>query len=264
MRRFYRRPVRKILHALGVEITRSRTWKISILRYNPNSFGVNPFSDIKRLISESKRTIVFDVGANIGGTVEHLKDRIPQSEIHAFEPNPTTYELLIQNTNSYRDIHLNRLGVGALCETKSFLENSCSVMSSFLKPSTTCTGRIINDIPVEVVTLDHYCVEKNIPYINLLKSDTQGYDLEVLKGGEALMGSNRIQMVLIEIIFTDMYQGIPPLDEIFRFLLNRNFVLVSFYDFNYKNNVAGWCDALFINPKFGSDNRSNEMRECTR
>ncbi len=192
--------------------------------------------------------------------MEQLKDRIPQSEIHAFEPNPTTYEVLKENTNSYRDIHLNRTGVGASCETKSFLENSSSVMSSFLKPSATCTGSIINEIPVEVVTLDNYCVEKTIPYINLLKSDTQGYDLEVLRGGEALLGSNRIQMVLIEIIFSDMYQGIPSLDEIFRFLLDRNFIFVSFYNFNYQNNVAGWCDALFINPKFGSDNRFDEVR----
>lgn len=245
--------VRNLFHALGFEIS----------RYHPNcnSLGINPFSDMKKLICQSQRPVVFDVGANVGQSVKRFKDLLPQCEIHSFEPSPATYRLLAQNANSFSDVYLNNLGVGSSCGRKHFLENSSSVMSSFLKPSTFCWGKIVNETPVEVTTLDKYCEENNIPHINVLKADTQGYDLEVLRGATALIGGNRIQMVFMEIIFSDMYQGLPSFDELFRFLLDSNFRLVSLYEFYHQNNVASWSDALFINTGFDFDNRpANTLR----
>jgi hypothetical protein len=49
----------------------------------------------------------------------------------------------------------------------------------------------------------------------------------------------------MEIIFSEMYKGLPTLDEIYRFMTERGFYLVAFYDFHYQNNRVGWCDAMF-------------------
>lgn len=230
--------VRNAFHTLGFEVS----------RYSP--LGQNWFTDIKKLICDSQRTIIFDVGANRGRYVTRFKDIIPQCEIHAFEPGPETYKSLVRNINTCSDVYPNNLAVGSSCEKKHFLEYSDNSMSSFLKPGSFCWGEITRETPVEVTTLDRYCHENDIPYITLLKTDTQGYDFEVLKGAKALMESNRMQMVLMEVIFSDMYQNLPSFDEIFRFLLDRNFKLVSFYRFYHQHNIASWSDALFLNPKF--------------
>jgi hypothetical protein len=51
--------------------------------------------------------------------------------------------------------------------------------------------------------------------------------------------------VFMEITFSDMYKGLPRLDELYRFMIERGFRLVAFYDFHYQNNRLGWCDGLF-------------------
>ena len=40
------------------------------------------------------------------------------------------------------------------------------------------------------------------------------------------------------------------MDEIYGFLADRGFALVSFYRFFYQNQRAGWADALFVHPEF--------------
>jgi hypothetical protein len=109
---------------------------------------------------------------------------------------------------------------------------------------------------VEVRTLDDYAEVNGVRSIDILKSDTQGFDLEVLKGARSLMAANRIHMIYMEIIFSDMYKNLPPFDEIFRFAIENNFKLVALYQFAIQNNVASWADALFVNPEYEKEDPS--------
>ena len=112
-------------------------------------------------------------------------------------------------------------------------------------------GEIVNELPVEVTTLDKYCNDDSVSHINVLKTDTQGYDFEVLKGAHSLMDNNRIQMIFMEVIFSNMYQDLPPFDEVYRFLLANNFRLVAFYKFIHAfGEKTGWSDALFLNTEY--------------
>jgi FkbM family methyltransferase len=232
--------IQNLFHALGYHIT----------RYYPNVLSSGPLSDIKRMVSVGKRPVIFDVGANKGQSIKDFKNVFPHCSIHSFEPSPATYKDLVRNVSRYSDVFLNNLAVGSSCGEKLFIENSNSDMSSFLQPGKYCWGEIIREIPVELTTLDKYCDDNDIRYINILKTDTQGYDLEVLKGAKDLIVSKRIQIIFIEVNFCDMYKGSPPFYEIFRFLTDNHFKLVSFYNFNHIKNVAGWADALFLNPDY--------------
>ena len=239
--------VKELFHALGFEISRHRS-----NQHPPtvNVLGINPAADVERLVHKNHRVIVFDVGANIGQSVKRFKDLIPQCEIHSFEPGPAAYKVLKRNAESYGDVCLNNLALGSSSGEKTLLENSQCDMSSFLQPDDSCWGKIVNQTVVKVTTVDKYCEENSIPYISLLKTDTQGYDFEVVKGASTLMEGNRIQLVLMEVIFSNMYKDLPAFDEIFRFLLDRNFKLVSFYQFHHQKEIASWSDALFLNTRF--------------
>lgn len=235
---------KKVFQTLGLEVS----------RYRPKTteerpLGVDYLSDIRKL-TRSNPCIVMDVGANIGQSVNTYKELLPHCEIHSFEPGPATFEVLKKNVSSHSNVHVNNLAVGSLSGKKTFLENSYPNMSSFLRPDEYCWGEIVAENEVEVTTLDRYCEEKGIQHVSLLKTDTQGYEFEVLKGAAELLRSNRIEMIFMEVIFSAMYKDLPTFDEVYRFLLDRNFKLVAFYQFYYQQDTASWSDALFINPSF--------------
>ena len=123
-------------------------------------------------------------------------------------------------------------------------------MSSFLEMTSLGWGQAEKTTQVDVVTIDDFCAKNGISKIDILKSDTQGFDFEVLKGSAQLMERNKISLIYLEVMFSAMYRGLPRFDEMYRFLLDRNFTLVTFYTFHYQEGRAGWTDALFINNDF--------------
>jgi hypothetical protein len=91
----------------------------------------DPFADMKRLVSASP--IIFDVGANIGQTVNNFREIFQNPHIHAFEPGRVTFTTLKKHCGNYHGVTLNDTALGSSKETRTFLENECNDMSSFLE-----------------------------------------------------------------------------------------------------------------------------------
>ena len=142
------------------------------------------------------------------------------------------------------------LGVGSTNTTLAFQENEYSDMSSFLSPSECSWGKIVRTTSVQVTTVDSFVQDHDIDFIHVSKSDTQGFDFEVFKGASHLMEENRIALIYFEVIFSDMYKNLPSFYEVFRYLSERNFSLVTFYQSHFQNELISWTDVLFINREF--------------
>jgi len=132
----------------------------------------------------------------------------------------------------------------------TLLENSASDMSSFLPLGDTGWGTVERQTSVDVKTVDQVCAEAGVRQIDILKSDTQGFDLEVFKGAEQTISLNRVGLIYFEVIFSDMYRGAPSFSEVYDYLLARGFLLVSIYNFTYQNELASWADALFVHKSY--------------
>ena len=207
--------------------------------------GRDPRSDIRKFMRPTSAPVIFDVGANRGQSVRFFKARFPQSVIHSFEASPTTFRALQENCLSESNVYCWNYALGATRGKQLFLENSNSDMSSFLELSQFGWGKIEGEIWLDLETIDGFCSTRNIEYIDVLKSDTQGYELEVFRGAESLMKQNKIGLLYFELIFSDMYKNLPGVHDIFKFLTDRGFVFVSFYSMHYQRNLASWTDALF-------------------
>ena len=84
-----------------------------------------------------------------------------------------------------------------------------------------------------------------------MKTDTEGFELNVLHGADKMMRENKIQFVYIEIFFLEHYVGQSSFGDIYNFLISKGFNLVRFYVFEYSDHgFASRTDALFINPNF--------------
>ena len=100
---------------------------------------------------------------------------------------------------------------------------------------------------VQVKRLDEYIKnDKNINQIDLLKIDTQGYELEILEGlGTEL---NKVRILITELMFYDYYEKSLSFYELESILRPFNF---SLYDINHvaKNPMNGrtdWIDVIYV------------------
>jgi FkbM family methyltransferase len=212
--------------------------------------GRDPLQDMRKLATRSSRVVVMDVGANVGQLVLRFRSAFKDPSIHAFEPGESAFAELQRRTSAIPDVHLNHFALGAQSGSLELVENTDSSMSSLLEPGTDYWGSIKQRRPVKEQTLDEYCAMHRVNEIDILKSDTQGFDLEVLKGANQMLTSRRVHMVFLEITFSDMYKRLPRLDDIYGFLIDRGFQLVAFYKFHYRDYRARWTDALFVNPQY--------------
>jgi FkbM family methyltransferase len=220
------------------------------IRRNTGELGIHPFPDMRTLTSRADNPIIFDVGANVGQSIHLFRTHFPHPIIHSFEPAFDTFCELQRRTRGIPDLYLNNVALGSNPGVLTLFENVNSQMTSLMEPGVDCTGSTRAVREVEVKTLADYCQQREISHIDILKSDTQGFDLNVLKGGARLLELRRIHMIYLEVSFCAMYKGAPRFDEIYAYLLDHGFHLVSFYGMLYRNNRAKETDALFINPSF--------------
>lgn len=236
--------VNRTLAPLGLQVRRSeRFFELGRIPLPP---GRDPFRDMARNLSHRPNPVFFDVGANEGTTIRAIRQQFAYPQIHAFEPNPRTFDVLKQNMSRFEGVHLNNFGLGSYSGEADFYEVDQSWMCSFLKPDQMGWGNLekIHKLPLK--TLDDYCKMNCIERIDVLKTDTQGFDLEVLKGARRMLEEKRIGMAYMEIIFSKMYEGIPRLDETLKFLMDFGFSIGAIYTVYYENEIASWTDILFI------------------
>jgi len=237
--------LRAIKRGINTEI--SRLDERFSRRFQP---GKDPFIDIRALTVAGESPTVFDIGGNRGQSILNFRKRFRVPLIHSFEPNPRAFADLTNTAGKISGVRLNNVAIGSFRGTKIFVENSMSHMSSFFEPGETCWGQVIGRHPLPVTTFDDYCRQEGIDTVDILKSDTQGFELEVLKGAADAIANHRIHMIYIEVIFSPMYVGMPPFYETLQFLKERGLQLVSFYKMYYQNERLSWTDALFIDPKY--------------
>lgn len=153
---------------------------------------------------KTEKIAVFDVGANRGQWATLTRDILPDASIHCFEIVPQTFDILKQNMGAYKDITLNNIGLSsgsAELEVTYFLtEDTGSSIQALPWDSVSIS------VPCKVISGDHYCQQNAIDAIGLLKIDTEGHDLSVLKGFDRLLEAGNIKLIQFEYGFT----YIPP------------------------------------------------------
>jgi len=220
-------------------------FNIEIRRIDQNQIGRNPFFDISKFL-KTPNPVIFDIGANTGQSVIEFAKYFPDCYINSFEPSPKTFSILEDKLSNFKNLKLWNKAVGSKSGHMTFLENTKSDMSSFLPLAETGWGEIVYKTEVEVIDLDGFCMNRQINRIDILKSDTQGYEFEVFKGAQNMIANGNIGIIYYEAIFSSMYKDLPSFGEVFDFLAKHKYSLVTIYPISYQNNLASWTDLLFV------------------
>ncbi len=130
---------------------------------------------------------------------------------------------------------------------------SSSAFDLFIHKAVHPNVEVVDIFKVTTTTLDSI-VPEDFP-ANLLIMDTQGSELEILKGGKNSL--NKIDYIVSELSIKQLYKNAPKLDQIQNFLQQHGFTLVA----AEINRTVGWGDGLFIRTSFLEKNGfSNEQK----
>ena len=180
--------------------------------------------------------IFFDVGAERGTDSLPIAKANPDILFYVFEPNPYMVEHLkkesaglsnyiiipkaVSNYNGVSNFNINKFGpVGV----SSLLEYSSKARENW-------RGFALNvdeKVEVEVISLDTFIEENNIKKIDFFHCDTQGSDLNVLKG----LGNhiNIIEEGQVEAAIRpeSLYVNQNTYQETFEFLVAKGFEIIG-------------------------------------
>ncbi len=204
----------------------------------------------KKWLRDMNFQTVLDVGANVGQFAAGVHAILPNAAIYSFEPLPDCYLKLVKTMSGVEKFHAFNLGLGAARAQMQINRSPWSASSSFRKmaklhienyPKT--EGHETVTVPVE--TLDN--MTAGLPMVDpvLLKMDVQGYEDQVLAGGQVT--ASRAAAVIIEVSFETLYEGQPLFDDIYR--------LLTAMGFTYKGNLEQapdssgrilYADAIFL------------------
>jgi FkbM family methyltransferase len=233
-----------------------RRW--SDRRRRQRRFGGDFVEDVRTLFWHRPPEMILDIGANVGRESERWHRRFPRARIHAFEPAPDTFTRLAARVASHPEITPWNLAVGDRPgrlpmrifpdhETNSLLPMSSNAFAFVGRNGVVEQGLV----DVDVTTVDRFCAEQRIEAVDVLKSDTQGYELQVLRGAAALVARGRIGALVLEHNLVPHYEGQALSPEVYDHLIERGFRLVWLYQPSRDHVYAlNWCDALFINPDY--------------
>lgn len=179
--------------------------------------------------------IYFDVGANHGDQFLNLVTSNPNVKVFAFEPTPELQNIIeykIQNLPNYELIKAAVSDYEGVSEFNVAGQSDwgCSSLLKFSKKSETeWIGRddfkVTQKINVNVIRLDNFIEKNNIKSIDYLHIDTQGSDLNVLKG----LG-DKIKIVKRGVMEAAskkdiLYENQNTVEECIQFLEKNNFLI---------------------------------------
>ena len=233
MNDIYKNIIRRLIGKCGIRISRASSIRYAYDREN------------YPLLSSTSTPVIFDVGANIGqSTLWYLKS-FPAAMVYAFEPLPSVYKTLASNVGKLENV---------ICIQKAVGERNEAIYIPSIKSETIQTIQVLgiacqdnqSDVKIDVLTIDRFVEQQGIPILSIIKTDTEGYDLDVLKGASGVLKQQRIKCVLSEVSIHESDSQHTNLFVLMDYLKVFGYSFCSFFDgYHDENGRIPYFNALF-------------------
>lgn len=246
----------------GAKAVVERTLGVTISRTAPPPPNKHADHALRQLRAWSSSDVVFDVGANDGRTILRIQEQLASPRIFAFEPVASTYRMLVSRTQHLPNVRAFHCGLGAEARHSPIYLNEIHEMNS-LSPRWTA-GAVATET-VEISTVDRVMAEEGVEFVHFLKIDTEGHELEVLRGAEEALRGSRIGIVQVEVGVGQVDKSFLSLEDARRHLAARGYLLYGIYNqcltrartpaawtadagpgAPFKAEVLSYCDAVFL------------------
>ena len=233
-----------------------------INQFNKLRSESHQIDDHRNLISKiliDNKLIALDVGAQGGFFNANI---FPKKYNGFFDPilvEPLVDEVKKLVHQNYKVISKGLWSIN--CKKKLYILGKRPGSSSMYKPSKEgydlynfkkrnfALFDVSKEIDVECTTIKDSLNELNVDHLDFLKIDTQGSELEILKG----LGEYRPLMMKIEVQVVPMYENIPSWSELINHLYKLNYMVCEWIEIgSHLTRSSVEMDMIFI-PNYLSD-----------
>lgn len=222
----------KILDLLGIEIRRKRQVRASMRGCLQQAVrnGLRPNTVIDVGVAYGTQAL-YEVFPNVRHIlIEPLEEFVPHLENLVTKLNKAEYIIAAATStpgNVVINVHPDLVG------SSIYKEEENSNVNGF--------ERI-----VPAVTLDDICRDRKTIRPYLLKIDTQGSELDVLRGAETVLRDT--ELVILEVSIFEFYKGGPQIYNCITFMKEHGFVAYDVFDMQYRllDGAMSQADIAFV------------------
>jgi FkbM family methyltransferase len=213
-------------------------------------------------IFNDKINFIIDVGSHHGETILFLNNNFKYNKIYAFEPSTYNYEILKKKINLIKtnNIFLINKGIGTTNEKKILTQftdsSSCTYCPIKLDSKYFINKKKIFNFnknnenrteETQLISLKTFMSNNKLQYINYLKTDTEGFELNVLNSLENFI--NRVKLIHFEHHYDDMYVKNYKFSDIHKYLVNNNFIQIYKFKMYFRKSF----EYFYLNNSFPSN-----------
>ncbi len=176
---------------------------------------------------ENSNPILIDVGANKGEWTNQAVTILHQHGIDgyiwAFEPTRSTFDYLQKRVSNLRNVNVQRAALAKRTgEAKFFVIAPLAGTNSLYK--------IAGSTPevVKTLSLDDFLMQQQIGHVDFLKSDVEGFDMDVLLGAEMALQNGTIDVWQFEYSYRWLFSR-HYLKDVFDYIADKPYKLGKLY-----------------------------------
>ncbi len=198
----------------------------------------------KTLLGGRTDAVIFDVGAHTGQSVKRYRHIMPHARIYSFEPFAPSFEKLRDRYAGDPRVTPRQVALGAR-DGRAELHVNAFTQTNSLLPAATDVGqwspdhyyKTVERREVDITTVDQLMREYDIAVLDILKMDTQGTEIDVLRGAVDALAAGRIRLVYSEVEFVHLYENQALFHDMDRHMQKAGYELCGIY--NLSHNPRG-------------------------
>jgi len=193
----------------------------------------------------------FDVGAHTGESISLFRKNFKISNIYSFEASPINFKILEKNVKKikrkYKNTKFfienyalgnenNKIIMKQVNESSSSTINKINTNSKYFKKKSLFfkwnKENFFSEIEINQITLNDYIKRHAIPKIDFIKIDTEGWELNVIKGLEDQL--HKTSLIMFEHTYNNMIVKDYKFRDIHKFLKQNNFSQIYKYKMAFR------------------------------
>jgi len=169
----------------------------------------------------NSNSLIFDVGANIGEYSGKILEYNSDLNIQCFEPIPDTFKQLSLRHKDAKNVTLNNFAFSDVLGSRSMYEYGKLNGTNSLEKHPDLISDNTNRIETTLQTIDHFCEVNKIDFVDYLKIDVEGHEVNVLKGAKKMIQEKKIGSLQLE--YNYLWKNTTnTIEEVFN-LLSENY-----------------------------------------
>lgn len=200
--------------------------------------------------------VIVDVGCRWGFAEQWLQ-LAEGAHLIGFEPDEQECDRLQECYAEHSNIVITPVALGASPGRQTLYLTSQPACSSLYppddfvrlaRPALDPDLQLVGELTVEVTTLDQWLLDGGVTAVDFMKIDTQGSELDVLRGSRIALRD--IRALEVEVDFNPIYGGQPLFSEVDGYLRRHDFVLWRFRNLSHYGLAEVRSDILMPETTF--------------